>query len=701
MRPLFASIFHTVEEHLDGTLRPYLIGVSAFLLAVALLVLFLHPLGILPLSWQNTPLTQKGPIQGHAVGSWSTTAGIAPEGVQILENGQPLLHGFSSLAQIVEQGRGRYLITPKLAIYSASDNSNPMTNGRVYTLRQPAFLDGRLVAAGQAAAAVGLLLGLLLFRKPLCSGRRPLWIGWGVILVIFGFTRLPFITTYYLPEVITDSHGFLRAIDSIEHGSWPLFDSRTAGYPLFLALFFAVTHSIQFITALQIVVTLLAFLLLIFAVFRVAPRLTLPVALLMSAAALHPNAIRYELSILSDSLFAAVLVCVFAALLLAIKTRSTPWMAITSAAMGLAILIRPAGLFLVIIWLLLLGFVFWNRYSRRCQLALMAPILVLLLAASSYNRVTTGTFGLTFFGGANIAGATALYWEEDDSFSPELNDFVRTVQQRISPQVRATFTSTRDTKVVAQIINDHYNHWVWEVIIPTLNRHPLMAGVPPQQIWAVGDGYLQQVSRAAIRQHPDRYLKFVMAELHAFFSGWSQAPNLLQKVANAAAEIDEKAGKLKASKFKRVFDQEVAASLQKPQFVLLSQDISSAVLNRSMERYRIISGWNQQIVLRFSNLWTVAYFSVFAISVVLMVRRRFSDPDSFLLFLLCSSTFGAALLVALCEQALTRYSYPMVSAMLLSLGLAPLLWGRGGSGTPAEGRLHNGQNGHTISEKRG
>ncbi|MBF0495593.1 MAG: class I SAM-dependent methyltransferase [Deltaproteobacteria bacterium] len=60
---------------------------------------------------------------------------ISPSEFVLLEDGQELGPGQTTNIDIRIKGEGRYLIWSKLLYFSASDNSDPMVNGRLYTLR--------------------------------------------------------------------------------------------------------------------------------------------------------------------------------------------------------------------------------------------------------------------------------------------------------------------------------------------------------------------------------------------------------------------------------------------------------------------------------------------------------------------------------------------------------------------------------------
>jgi hypothetical protein len=93
-------------------------------------------------------------------------------GLKLLENGHPLGPGGTLHAGIAEQGKGRYsywgnsLLHNEL-YFSASDNSDPRSNGRTYYVTHPLYISP-IVAA---AALIGLILSVTGIKRT----RRIAW----------------------------------------------------------------------------------------------------------------------------------------------------------------------------------------------------------------------------------------------------------------------------------------------------------------------------------------------------------------------------------------------------------------------------------------------------------------------------------------------------------------------------------------------
>jgi hypothetical protein len=85
----------------------------------------------------------------------------------LYEDGSLLYQPHESQSFIIELGRGSYILKEKFLFFSASDNSDPETNGRTYELEYPARIRLRYQWAGLGAGLAGLLLYIFYVRPKL------------------------------------------------------------------------------------------------------------------------------------------------------------------------------------------------------------------------------------------------------------------------------------------------------------------------------------------------------------------------------------------------------------------------------------------------------------------------------------------------------------------------------------------------------
>src|SRR5262249_35255667 len=107
------------------------------------LILSLHSAALLPVGWAQQPLRlQEAQPTGVAyllpLGTkWMSQTPTHSSPARVLENGVPLAWPNASHEEISKVGQGRYSLWQGVLYLSTSDNSDPRTNGRQYTLDWP------------------------------------------------------------------------------------------------------------------------------------------------------------------------------------------------------------------------------------------------------------------------------------------------------------------------------------------------------------------------------------------------------------------------------------------------------------------------------------------------------------------------------------------------------------------------------------
>ena len=169
----------------------------------------------------------------------------------------------------------------------------------------------------------------------------------------------------------------MYAADSLEYVGFD--SSRSAGYPIFLALTTALFGTVDAAPALQLLLAATAFAFLAWSVHRAfdAPRLALLVALALFG---NWELATYHAMLLTESCFIAALAVMMGAMARLVARPTAGWAGASALACGLAIAVRPAGMSLLPIWPILLWFV-WNRCAGR-RLGLVAAIVAPLAACS-------------------------------------------------------------------------------------------------------------------------------------------------------------------------------------------------------------------------------------------------------------------------------------------------------------------------------
>ena len=152
---------------------------------------------------------------------------------------------------------------------------------------------------------------------------------------------------------------------------------RTAGYPIFMKMITSALGSVNAVAKAQVIIAGGAYAYLgwsIHRVFRTSFFALAPVLALM----LHPQIADVHGFIMTESLFISLLCLLSACLALLVHRPTWYWAAAAALACGLAIMIRPAGLSLLIGWPLLFWLIWKRCDSQRITLvtAVIVPIVL-------------------------------------------------------------------------------------------------------------------------------------------------------------------------------------------------------------------------------------------------------------------------------------------------------------------------------------
>lgn len=628
--------------------------------------------GLFPLGWKTDVLANIHPENGFAFMAHTfhpeLSAAEKPIAV-VLENGRPLQgESGASHDEIRKLGAGRFSFWSDLVYFSASDNSAPGRNGRTYSILYPRTVGGTFALFVYASAL--LLLGLSIWR----SGKIPdipFYLPAGIVVFIFLITRLPFFLFYPVAGLSVDSDSYLSLVAALRHGDWPEFVTRTPGYPLFVWPFTFLPDRWMAVVYFQNILSLASALWLVYAAFRLRRLIALPAAVAMAAFMGGSQVLIYDTGILSESLYTSTTILAIAFLFLAFAGSARAYFSLASSFMALAILVRPAGIYFAAIYLLVLAFLLWNRYSTVVIFHFLTPFPAILLLFCSYNLFTIKEFVISPFGEANLAGATALYWEPDPSFPAFINNALDKLpasyeKAGITKEDFNTLRTSWDPDALMSLFEKQYNGLVW------------VAG------WGSGRAfgtrgylfyrkYIRDVSVRAIRKHPTLYAKYFWTNFVCFY------------FRNIVYRFD-----FYPALRERIRDEFITGT---PEYLPIPGEWERAISSPPPAVQIVAGGSGEEVVLeqhyltrlhivwqakqwRFflRRFWVWGLFLTFALSVVQLLRFKGRHLGAFLLLVLSLVAIGAGLVIALVELAINRYSYPTQFVFYSSVAMAPLLW---------------------------
>jgi hypothetical protein len=484
-----------------------------------------------------------------------------------------------------------------------------------------------------------------------------------LLLAAFVLSRLPFFWYYPSAQASQDTPGYLDVVAEISSGHWPHFLYRTPGYPLFLWLVSLFSGRWIVVVYAQNVLSFASSLFLVYSVRLYRASLALPATLAMCGFLGSSQVVLYDIALLSDSLYASSLIATVALLFLAFRGFRPLLLALSSAAMALCILVRPAAEYFVVIYAAMAAFLAWNRLPARSLAAFLVPLPALVLGLCAYNYATISYFVLSSLGEANLVGTTALFWEPDprlpDSVNAALKDLPASyARQDITPEDLRTVRTSWDVEKLNLIYEKAFNRlvfsegWGW--------------GKLGSGDYLKSRANIRAVSLMAIRRHPVLYAKFVWVGLVEFYEGVRfkydiESSMAYRKRGNplygmSGSHPDETAARLAAEAAPQ------AAGVGPP------QSAGELLVRRIQHLWQGLHG------AIFQNLaWAAAYFAVLAASAFRTVRTRARDKGVFLLFILALIPLGAGLVVSLIVISSDRYSYPTQFLYYLCVALTPLL----------------------------
>jgi hypothetical protein len=566
---------------------------------------------------------------------------------------------------VATNGQGRFHLNGDMLFFSATDNSDPRTNGRTYTVRRPTPLPKRLVQAAWLVALLSTMVVAFRHRAALRAAlAHPPFAAPALLLFcLLVANRAWFFVDFPVIAIHPDSGGYFAVAEQMGTGTLPNFGNRPPVYPIFLRIVFEIVDQGIAIAYAQTLLSFLGCLSLLYGVYLWSPALSVPAALGLSLYLFGFTTMEHDTAMLSESVYASNLMFAFGGLLAALRTGKARWFAWSSTAMALAILTRPAGMFLVVSYAIVMAWLLWRRFGWRPIVAFALPLPLLLISMSVYNLRVVKAFAPTTWGEANLAVATFVYWETDPSYPSEINDDIRRIQAIIQGRLdltkkdRTVLDRSWDPLETSPIYLESFN-------AAALDIAQMMGG---RNYETAGRQWIRRIAFDSIRKHPDYYAKFVYAMLYLYFK---PAPDYDFRVylQNRAFMfyVQHHFSAKRGIEFMVRLGKEYADGAPPPKLVVTNRDLAAPV--DLGERVIITPTWGWRIYeithkLRFRLFeywaWSWAVLIGLIAAIVSIVRTRFRDDAAFALFMVAVSSVGASLVVSLVEYSQPRYSYPM------------------------------------------
>ncbi|MES2196608.1 MAG: hypothetical protein V4517_19475 [Pseudomonadota bacterium] len=346
----------------------------------------------------------------------------------ILEDGRPLGPAHSSHKEIAELGAGRYShwkgTADSVLVFSSSDNTDPRTNGRTYTLSR------RVEIPVSFLVLVVLPLTIFLMRRTL----TPRWIETAqtalAAVVFLAWARLIF--------------GYVAiSYDSATYLGWsPLVP---LGYPFFLSA----VGSLVWVPIVQLLATSTACLLVGFAMNRISQAAGLATVIILFS---YTPMFFVETGILSEALFVPLLLANLGAALFLISEPKRRY-AVAVAATAVAVMfVRPAGYFAPL-GITFLAIALKTRFRWALKWA-VAPLACFLIVTILINLAIRGNTAQSQIGRVLFPHIAFLF--EPEYAATADREYALTVAQALLPH-RARYDAALSLAERVAFSTNNYN----------------------------------------------------------------------------------------------------------------------------------------------------------------------------------------------------------------------------------------------------
>jgi hypothetical protein len=421
----------------------------------------------------------------------------------------------------------------------------------------------------------------------------------------------------------------------------------------------------------QMVLSLTSSCFVVWAVFRAFGKLCIPTAVVMAGFLFSNSVVLYDSSLLSESLFTSSLMCFGALLVLSVRFGEVKRYWILSCVVGFAILVRPAGMFLV--GTLVLFFLYLAR--KRSQildfLALAIPVAVLLGLTCCYNFWVGNQLSLNPFGTAGFFGATSTFWVEDKTLSEESLSLIRSTQSRISVDDRNIINNDPwHSQRLFDLYCRHYSDSIYGGHSKALGEK--YSGNPSAYY-----GELRKIAFAAISHNPYQYIRFVACSCHQFFirnpvADFSFYDYLCRNYKTVV--LDRSWAKF-GDPLPKFFLGEYYDLDCLPNYVVeYSRGESIVKIVPTTAKILHTRIYEIQQSLFRNRLWICAWLAVLFTSMLRWTLSRFVDREAFLIFAISSVPLGAAIVSSISTLGIGRYSTPIEFFYYLSVVLFPIMF---------------------------
>jgi hypothetical protein len=507
------------------------------------------------------------------------------------------------------------------------------------------------------------------------------------VILLFPFLISRSVFYIYFPFIgfSNDSPTYFNVVDQINNSILPDIEFRSIGYPAFLKLCFMISNSNAIIVYIQSAFTLISSIFLIFSLSKYYKNYTIFFSIALSVFLNSFEYINYETSYLTETLYICSLFIFLSLFLLSLYYNKLVLFILLSVATWFVIMIRPGGIFLAVIIIVISIYLYINKFSYKKIAGLLLPFLFLLLSVCTYNFLKCGFFRFSAFGSYSMLGSSMTYLKTKESFPPYLNKYILQYNDSISTNQSQLIEHSWNLYTIQKIYASKYDN-LWNFVIQLYNdtsfqndnncKNSSLTCTTP---------VIENVALYAFRQNPKLFIKYFLSGLYTYF--------LINKCSYDNYFYFEILERYKTICLKKkiiywIDDEKYAKNFYKDFFNFKKKNTIAVInknfydesqfLNFIFPKYKIMDGSNVicynnlyfiylpsiinsfvKRILFFNNgiFWTLSLLICFLISALKIIRSKFRDVISLIVFIFILIALLQGILISLFVYTTVRLSY--------------------------------------------
>lgn len=493
------------------------------------------------------------------------------------------------------------------------------------------------------------------------------------VIIIFLITRLPYFLYYPVTGISFDTPSYIAVAFDMLDFRLPLFEVRTPGYPFFLFVVWSFSKTILCVSFMQSIITLFTSVFFLYVINKFYNKHIFLFAATVSVYISSAHYLILDTALLTESLFVNLIIITCSFLILSVKRNKPVYWILFSMSAAVVIIVRPAGIFLCGIILLLLIYMLYRKSGLKFYLSVTAPVSFIILSLCFYNYITLGSFTVTPFGESNMSGVAITFMEPSPEYPEYINEAVEEVLSAVPKKdiiyVKTSYGVTKLYDIFlanyAKVIN----------LVDNVKKRNTADN------YTLIQRQIRKVYIDAIKKYPLVYFKFFSVNLYRFFTN-------IRRPENYTAQLEKTYKKVAVDSvfYKRIdqggwqqisSDESDYAAIKSfylddigrqknLEYITINSDNSAVlrptILKSVYELYEFV--YNK--VFR-NIIWLFMFAAAFTLSVYKIFKSRFSDSDALIFFTLGLMFISKAVMVSMVEMSLERYSYTVEFVFYLSL----------------------------------